>query len=148
MEQGTKVCFKCQQCKPLSCFYAHQRMADGHLNKCIDCAKSDVRTHRTLNAESVSRYEQQRSQTPHRKALQATYLKSYRTKNPEKNRARQMVNRHLRAGNLTKKPCVYCGGVKKVEAHHEDYSKPLEVLWVCFKCHREREHHQTVTQAS
>ena len=36
-----KVCFKCQESLPLERFYKHKKMADGRLNKCIDCTKSD-----------------------------------------------------------------------------------------------------------
>ena len=61
--------------------------------------------------------------------------KRYR-KNPKyliQARCRVAVCTALKQGRLNKKPCL-CGD-KKVEAHHPDYNKPLNVLWVCKKCH-------------
>jgi hypothetical protein len=40
----------------------------------------------------------------------------------------------IRNGSITKDPCVICKE-KKVQAHHQDYSKPLEIVWLCAKCH-------------
>lgn len=42
-----------------------------------------------------------------------------------------------REGLLKPKPCEVCGE-PKVDGHHEDYLKPLEVTWLCRKCHRRR----------
>lgn len=52
-------------------------------------------------------------------------------------RARQQVCRALKSGKLTKMPCEVCGD-EWSEAHHEDYSKPLEVMWLCKRHHTDR----------
>jgi len=46
------------------------------------------------------------------------------------------VFRALKNGKLVKKPCEVCGAINRIEAHHEDYSKPLEVRWLCMKHHK------------
>ena len=51
--------------------------------------------------------------------------------------AHQAVSNALRYGILAKQPCERCGNPKTV-AHHEDHSKPLDVIWLCTKCHAER----------
>ena len=61
-----------------------------------------------------------------------------RQKWPHKYIARQEVLKALRKRILIKKPCEVCGELR-VEAHHDDYSKPLEVIWLCKKHHEERD---------
>lgn len=56
----------------------------------------------------------------------------------EKNNARSLVSGALKRGDLIKKPCEICGD-KEVQGHHPDYSKPLDVRWLCKKHHQE--HH-------
>ena len=48
-----------------------------------------------------------------------------------------MVMQAVLDGTLIRQPCSRCGTVKAV-AHHEDYSKPLDVIWLCLSCHRRR----------
>ena len=60
---------------------------------------------------------------------------AFRKKYPEKYKAYNLVVTALRNGSLKKKSCEICG-VIKTHAHHENYNKPLEVIWLCDKCHK------------
>jgi ribosomal protein S27AE len=60
--------------------------------------------------------------------------KEWRKRNPEKVRAHWIVSNAIRYGKLKRQPCEKCGN-KKSHAHHADYSKPLEIKWLCHKCH-------------
>jgi hypothetical protein len=56
--------------------------------------------------------------------------------NKQKIRARRTVNDAIRRGKLLRQPCAKCGALK-ANAHHHDYSKPLDIQWLCSPCHGE-----------
>jgi hypothetical protein len=140
-----KRCFKCEQLKFLSDFYSHPQMTDGRLGKCKDCTKEDVRINRGARREQYAKYEQARFGTPERKAQRLQSQKRHRARYPEKDSARQKVSRAVRSGRLIRPDyCTSCGRQGDVQAHHRDYSRPLDVDWLCFACHREHGHGQVV----
>lgn len=61
-------------------------------------------------------------------------VRRWRTKHPERFNAHKAVFVALRAGRLKKQPC-FCGD-NNTEAHHTDYTKALDVVWLC------KEHHK------
>ena len=145
-----KTCFKCGIIKALSEFYRHKATEDGYLGKCKDCAKVDVRNNRDARHDQYLEFDRQRATLPHRiaarkgyqqteagRAAHARALKWSATKWPEKTKARNAISNALRDGLIVRKPCERCSHPKS-EAHHDDYSKPLEVIWLCNKHHRER----------
>src|ERR1700679_703104 len=70
------------------------------------------------------------------KATERVRSARYQRKNRIKVRCRKTVWYALRIGRLLKPDhCTRCGLICKPEAHHPDYSKPLEVVWACKPCH-------------
>jgi len=63
------------------------------------------------------------------------YKKIQCSRYPERIKARKMVGNQIRSGKLIRLPCEICGE-HETTAHHDDYSKPLDVKWLCRKCHR------------
>jgi hypothetical protein len=64
---------------------------------------------------------------------------NWRRANPERYLAHLAVEAALRKGKLVKGPCEVCGRTEahatRIDAHHDDYSRPLKVRWLC------RQHH-------
>jgi len=144
-----KTCFKCHISKPYSEFYKHRMMLDGHLGKCKSCAKRDADEREKRLSKDPSWKEKELAR--HReKSARARKLGEVSAKEVwKKSRAAWILrNKHKRyahgkvafaihQGSLTRQPCEVCGEMK-AQAHHDDYSKPLEVKWLCTKHHGER----------
>ncbi len=57
-----------------------------------------------------------------------------RSTETDKKKARRVANHAIRDGKLHRELCIVCGD--RAEMHHADYSKPLEVTWLCSRHHR------------
>jgi hypothetical protein len=134
---SSKECFKCKTVKPLEDFYKHQMMADGHLNKCKDCTKSDSTENRNKNIERIREYDRERAKNPERKAYNLSIMQAWRREDPRRQRAHSLVSRAIKKALLVRAPCCRCGSERSL-AHHEDYDKPLDVIWLCQPCHKQR----------
>lgn len=152
-----KTCRKCGEPKPLDEFYAHKNMADGRLSKCKCCAKQDAKAYREASIERYRAYDRGRSQLEHRRCARSEYQQSdrgrercmaarraYLERNPEKRAAHIITWNAIRDGVLIRQPCEECGE-PRAEAHHDDYSKPLDVRWLCGRHHRQ--HHAALRAA-
>lgn len=133
----SKKCFKCKTVQPLSEFYKHSAMADGHLNKCKTCTKKDAGIHRVKNLETIRAYDRERGKLAHRIALRTAVNRAWRAADSRRQKAHNAVSRAIINGKLIKSNCEKCGSEKSV-AHHEDYDKPLQVIWLCQICHKQR----------
>lgn len=140
-----KTCFKCSVEKPITEFYQHPEMADGHIGKCKECTRSDVRKHRQVNAEMVRAYDRARSNIPERKAKRKETGARWQYQYPERKSVHGKVHKAVESGALEKLPCWVCG-CEEVEAHHPDYSAPLDVVWLCIPHHRQA--HAIATMAT
>ena len=138
-----KTCFKCNLNKPLVDFYKHSAMADGYLGKCKECAKLDVLQHRANNLEKIREYDKERSKNPERKKANVINNMLWRVKDKRRQMCHNAVSRAIKSGLLSKNPCIKCGN-KISLANHEDYDKPLDVIWFCQPCHKQR--HKEINQ--
>jgi hypothetical protein len=132
-----KKCFKCQLDKPITEYYVHQKMKDGYLGKCKDCTKNDTGQHRLLNIDRIRKYDRERSRLPHRVQLRSDICERYRENYPLRVKAVHTLNNAVRDRRVKKlNNCQFCNGTERLEGHHYDYSKPLDVIWLCVLCHR------------
>jgi hypothetical protein len=132
-----KECFKCKTVKPLSDFYKHSKMADGHVNKCKECNKNDVTAHRNKNLEKIREYDRARGKESKRIKAATDITRAWRAEDSRRILAHSQVAKAIRNGTLVRQPCVRCAEAKSV-AHHEDYDHPLVVMWLCQACHKQR----------
>jgi len=141
----TKICTVCGEDKSLTDYYTHPFGMAGRMSKCKECHKSYVRTWYANTRPARSAYEQKRARRPERKTHVARCQQARKVNSPIKVKAWNAVSNAIRDKKLKRLPCEVCGN-EKSQAHHDDYSNPLDVHWLCFKHHREDAHGQTTIE--
>jgi hypothetical protein len=127
-----RPCRKCKELRGFAEFALDKRTKDGLSGFCRKCAN---RAATNWAKNNKSRVRQIRAEWRRRNpdAVRQETIQT-RTKNPEGYRARYITNYAKRAGRIEQKPCQVCGEVNS-QAHHPDYSKPLDVIWLCPEHH-------------
>ncbi len=125
----SKQCSKCHQVKVFDDFYNNAKNKNGKHSACKDCYykyyskteshKASIRLWNKTHKDSVY------------KAADA-----WKARNPEKDAAEKILRRQVALGNILKKTCYKCSATR-THAHHEDYTKPLDVIWCCAFHHKE-----------
>lgn len=101
--------------------------------KCAEC-------HRQLQREHQARWRAKRKADPEWRALQVRRAMAYAAAQPQRERAHQLVAGAIKKGTLVRaEACERCGKrptlPDRIEASHDSYDKPLEVEWLCRRCH-------------
>lgn len=60
---------------------------------------------------------------------------AHRRRDMRKRRIHSMVSQAIKTGRLQRGPCESCGATERIHAHHDDYSRPYDVRWLCHSCH-------------
>lgn len=129
-----RICHDCKTAKNENEYYK------GSKSYCKDCSKARTNKfrlenpdkwrairHRTINKnkEKISKYYKE------------WYSKNGRYRDSKKTNAHALVKKAVKEGVLHRpKLCSKCNETGRIEGHHKDYYKPLEVEWLCNRCHR------------
>ena len=119
------TCKKCNFTKPIADFPISKKGTLGHYTTCKICKNI---------------YQKQYSKTKAGKRVQMLADQARKEKFAEKRSARSKIYHAILKGRLIPTPCLICGD--KAEAHHHDYSRPLDVMWLC-KTHHIETHNLT-----
>jgi alpha-beta hydrolase superfamily lysophospholipase len=139
----------CRKCKTLYEPTPYQIRKQDYI--CLACRRDynaiwrDKRRAQGLPASGSKNYDPEKRKKwrawyyalPEVRARNAELARKYRN-DPRlrmKHEARWQVGHAIEAGRLKRESCKRCRAVK-AEAHHPDYYKPLEIVWLCRTCHR------------
>jgi len=135
----TKICKKCGLALPIHFFTRHKQARDGLQSWCKKCKADYQRTYtppKQYASQSLDRkqaYNKAYRQRSGRAARESN--RKWNARNPEAVIAHKLTLRAISLGFLVRGPCEVCGE-PKAHAHHDDYSQPLTVRWLCPLHHR------------
>lgn len=143
---GKKKCCDCHEWLSVDNFDTYNKNGKTYYqSKCKPCRKiyntsKEVREKNKIqqekNKEKYKETAKRYNQSKRGREVRRKASKKYWDANSKKNSARKKVRTALRNGSMVRpNKCSMCGKQCKPEAHHEDYNKPLDIIWVCKSCH-------------
>jgi len=146
-----KLCKHCNQIKPFDSFRPDARIKSGLSSWCKPCSNKRSNESKKKNPEKLKLRDRRKYEKKMRRLYGDSYVVGSESNikrrggrkevlSPEEARIRHNVRRVTRRavanGKIAKMPCQVCGHHLS-EIHHPDYSKPLDVIWLCPTHHRE-----------
>jgi len=123
---------ECSRCKSTESLFINSKPAKPNHNPTYMCRK--------CNTKRAIKYRA--TENGMKKIREAVYRSI--EKHKEKQLARYEVYKATLRGDLIRPTvCPVCGIESKIQAHHKDYDKPLDVKWMCVSCHSQ-EHKNAV----
>lgn len=117
------------------CPHGHNTARRTRDRRCLECRKND-------------KIKEKKSDAWKRKSLERAIIYMETPEGKRKIEAQKLARAAIRKGEIERLPCVICGATYKLHAHHEDYDKPLDVVWLCVKHHHERHKELSMGDAS
>lgn len=145
-----KRCIDCHETKPIDAFYTNKgRRGDGRKSECKLCSNvRSVAWHEANRERARDRTRQWHLANPDRSRA---HKREWMERNADRMRlagqAHSLVHEAIKRGELIRgTKCESCDKEGFCEASHEDYSRPLDVRWLCRPCHRQKDAQQPRTK--
>lgn len=126
-------CYMCKKDLPVENFWKDKSRSRGYCGRCKECSRIYARKRVAKNREGYRKKAKRYYDNNEEKVKERN--SKYYYDNRKKILAKQKVQYALYKGEIKRKPCEVCGE-QSSDAHHPDYDKPLEVIWLC------RQHHK------
>lgn len=136
-----KICLKCKIRKPNKEYHFRDKPRGILRERCKACIKEYQSSPRIMEIKRISQAKYSKTKKGRATEQRHSPKRWARVKSLQRDRVYAQVRYKLK-----KQPCSVCGN-ERSQAHHDDYSKPLDVVWLCSKHHSEVHRNAKINEA-